>query len=180
MTDYPMPTPTPFLKAVETRLKEGRLFATTEILHGKFRIEDLDEISFRTPSAFVSMATAQPQILHAGQIRLKCHLAVMLVTKQGSQREDSWELASQIITRVHRQTFGFKNVGQPQGFNIIPVLSSAERRKNQSLTAVTWYQEMTVADGPDRSRSPDEVLDKRGDPVWQAGDPPPVDQEPAQ
>lgn len=166
MTNHPAPTPTTFLEALETALKECRLFTSVEVLHGKFRIEDLDKMSFRTPAAFVSIAYGKPEIEHDGSMRLEFQAAVMIVNKTGSHREDPWQTATEVVRLVHRNTFGFKHLRQPTGFDVIPVLTSQERNKNQSLTAVTWRQNMRLADPPDRSRTLEEVVSTKGHTVY--------------
>lgn len=170
MTALPGPTPSLVLEAIRTELKaKHQVFRETRILHGKFRIEDLDRISFRTPATFVSIAAGEPEIGHNGQIRMTCQFAIMLVTSTGG-REDPWALATDVLGLIHRNMFGFRDIGQPLNPRIIPILSSSERSKNQALTAVTWDQAMTISKGPDRSRDLDEVLGNHDEVVWQHED----------
>lgn len=151
-----------FLRTVAEEVKRLPGIKMAEVLHGKFKIADLDKISFNSPAAFVSVVLADPQIQHAGQIRLYCQFAVMLVTKTADRRQDPFALCVECLNLIHRNRFGFKGTSDPGSFNILPVVTSDERTKAQALTALTWKQDMSVIDPGRRSREVDQVVHADG------------------
>lgn len=177
MTELLTPSPATMADAVVKELEDLRLFKDVKYKHGKFRIDDLDKISFRTPAAFFSFPSGDPEINHNGDIRLKCECAIMIVSKTSDRNSDPWELAVSAMTLVHRNTWGMKNTGQPSGFNIIPVISGAETKKNQALTALTWSQSMDVSKRDIRTRADVEVETKQGDIITPSAPPAPITDE---
>lgn len=121
------------------------LFQTVERLHGKFRIADLDTISFRTPAVFVSVPQATPVRLHHGGIRMSCQLALMLVTTSQDRDKTHLSLATDLVLLVNGNAWGLSDTGQPSKLNIVPIITGAEKRKRTLLTAVTWEQEFTLS-----------------------------------
>lgn len=169
------PSLTSLLSEITRHVAELPGMASAEELHGKFRIEDLDRISFRTPAAFVSAVMSDLTPQHAGALRLNCQFAVMLVTRVIDRRVSSQErgphdLAIDVVRLVHRNTFGHSKTGQPEKFQIIPILTSAERTRAHALTAVTWKQEMTVLEGPMRARDVHRVENPRGEAIYERPD----------
>lgn len=151
-----------YLTAVANEIEKLPGITSAEVLHGKFKIADLDRISFRAPAAFVSVVLADPQIQHAGQVRLACQFAIMLVTKTGNVRQDPFALSLACLSLIHRNVFGFKKISQPGSFNILPVLTGDERTKGQALTALTWKQDITVIDPEPGTRDVDQVVHADG------------------
>ncbi|WP_068317522.1 hypothetical protein [Polycladidibacter hongkongensis] len=140
------PDPDTLLDNICKQIEAMNIFADVEVLHGKFRIEDLDTRSFRSPSAFVTMSSATPRIQHAGQVRLMCALAVMIVAKTTDRHISAWQAATKTLELCHRNMWELTQISQPTEFQIIPVVSSSERQKNQTLTALTWKQNLTLSE----------------------------------
>lgn len=165
MTSLQKPTPSIMADEIVKALDGLKVFKEIEYKHGKFRISDLDQISFRTPAAFVSLVSGDPKIQHDGSIRLKIEGAIMIVTKTSNRNSDPWDISLKVTELVHRNAWNMSNINQPSGFKIIPVISGEESKKNQALTAFTWMQSMTIIDGPDRSRGAPDVVTKQGDKI---------------
>lgn len=143
----PLPTPDDLLNAIKTELETTDLYRSVDILHGKFRIEDLDKKSFSTPAAFISITSGEPQKSHAGEIKLVCEVAIMLVTKTTEKKSTAWSLSVNCLELIHNNMWGLKNINLPSGERIIPVITAAETRKKQALTAITWLQRIKIAEG---------------------------------
>ncbi|MBL4785265.1 MAG: hypothetical protein JKY49_07540 [Cohaesibacteraceae bacterium] len=137
-------SPDALLDEIEKQLETTGLFKSVDQLFGKFRVEDLDRISFKTPAVFVSIASGKPSIQHNGQLMLECQLAIMLVTSTKDRTGSPWDLSLACTKLVHRNAFKLANNRHPQNLNVIPVISSTDRRKNNQLTAITWSQTMRI------------------------------------
>ncbi|EFO33220.1 hypothetical protein TRICHSKD4_1846 [Roseibium sp. TrichSKD4] len=156
--DSDLKKPGAYLKTVADEVSKLASITSAAVLHGKFKIDDLGRIKFKTPSAFVSMVLAKPQIQHSGQIRLDCEFAIMLVTRTADTRQDPSEICLECLNLVHRNVFGFKGVSQPNDFTYLPILTSDERSKGHALTALTWKQDMTVIDPAPRKHEVDQIV----------------------
>jgi len=155
-----------YLQAVADAVDGLRSIRSAEVLHGKFKIADLNKIKFAAPAAFVSVVLAKPQIQHAGQIRLECEFAIMLVTKTADHRQEPFALSLECLNLVHRNVFGFTGISQPAGFDILPILTGDERGKGHALTALTWKQTLKVIDTPRPARELDQVAHKDGTVIY--------------
>lgn len=146
-----LPTPDDLLDAIKSALEARDLYREVEILHGKFRLENLDTKSFATPAAFISISSGEPQKSHAGEIKLMCEIAIMLVTKTTEKKTTAWSLSTDCLKLIHNNMWGLKHINQPSGERVIPVISAAETRKKQALTAITWLQRIKIAEGVGRT-----------------------------
>lgn len=146
MTDLPRATPDLLWDAVIKLCEERMPFKDVQKKHGRFQIEDIDKISYKTPAAFVSIPSFSPkEIRPNSQIRLAVQVAIMMVTSSRDTRAPSpSELGMQIMTLIHGNAFGLSHISHPRDMTGMPAIEGASRGKKQALTAFTWFQDMTV------------------------------------